>query len=200
MQTLEEHLARYWVYWVFPVVMYGRESWIIKKAERWRTVVLEKTLESPLDSKVIKSVNPKGNQPWIFILKTDAEAEVLILWTPDAKSCLSGIDPDAGKDWGQEEKGMKRMRWLGGITDSVDMSLSKLPEIVKDMEAWAAAVHEVTNSQTQLRDWTTSGWFWMEKWLVREGSLKIILASSNMEDNLQRVVLKAESPFRRLLY
>ena len=91
---------------VFPVVMYGCESWTAKKAEHWRiwcfwTVVLERTLESPLDSKEIKPVNLNGNQPWILIGRTDAEAP--ILWPPEVKSWLSGKDLDAGKNWGQEE-------------------------------------------------------------------------------------------------
>ena len=81
------------------------ESWMIKKNWCLQTVVLEETLESPLDSKEIKPVNPKGNQPWIFIGRTDAEAEVPILWPPDAKSWLTRKDSNAGKDWGQEEKG-----------------------------------------------------------------------------------------------
>ena len=88
-----------------------------------------------LDSKETKPVNPKGNQLWIFIGRTDAEAEALILWPPDVKSQLICKDPDAGKDWGQEEKGWQRVRWLDGITDSTDMSLSNLREIVKDREA-----------------------------------------------------------------
>ena len=83
-----------------------KEGWAQKNLCFW-TVVLEKTLESPLDSKEIKPVNPKGNQPWIFIGRTDAEAEFPILWPPDAKSELIRKDPDAGKDWGQEEKGEK---------------------------------------------------------------------------------------------
>ena len=94
-------------------------------------MVLEKTLESPLDSKEIKPVNPKGNQPWRVIGRTDAEAEALILWTPDAKSQLIGKDPDSGKDWGKEEKGKTE----DGITNSMDMSLSMLCEIVKDRES-----------------------------------------------------------------
>ena len=98
---------------VFPVVMYRCESWTIKKAEHryfW-AVVLEKTLESPLDCKEIKPVNPKGNQSWIFIGRADAEAP--ILWPPDAKNQLIGKDPDAGKDWRKEEKGMREDEMTG---------------------------------------------------------------------------------------
>ena len=104
---------------VFPVVLYGCESWIIKKAELknccfW-TVVLEKTLESPLDCKETQSVNPKGNQSWIFIGRTDAEAETPIFWPPDAKNWLIGNDefsPNAEKDW-KQEKGMTENEMVG---------------------------------------------------------------------------------------
>ena len=100
---------------VFPVVTYGCKSWTIKKAEElmfW-IVVLEKTLESSLDCKEIKPVNPKGNQSWIFIGRTDAEAEIPILWPPDVKNWLIWKDPDAGKDWRQEEKGTTEDEMVG---------------------------------------------------------------------------------------
>ena len=89
-----------------------KEDWVPKKWRFW-TVILEKTLESPLDSKEIKSVNPKGNQAWVFIGRTDAEAEAPILWPPNAKSQLIGKDPNAGKDWGQEEKGATEGEMVG---------------------------------------------------------------------------------------
>ena len=98
----------------FPVVRYGCECWTIKKAEHlfW-TVVLEKSLESPLDCKEMQPVHPKGNQTWIFIGRTDAEAETPILWPSDAKNWLLGKDSDAGKDWRQEEKGTTEDEMVG---------------------------------------------------------------------------------------
>ena len=112
---------------------------------------MEKTLESPLNCKV----NPKGNQPWIFIGRTDAKAEVSILWPPDAKSGLIGKDPDAGKDCRPEEKWVTEDEMVGWLSDSMDMSLSKLQEMVKDREAWSAAVCGVTKyCWTWLSDWT----------------------------------------------
>ena len=138
---------------IFPVVMYGCEIWTIKKTECWRIdafkLVLEKTFESPLDNKEIKPVNPKGNEPWIFIGRTDAEAEAPIIWPHDAKSWLTGEDPDAGKEWRQEEKVMtedEMMGWHHQINGHEWTSSRKYWWTGN----WCAAVHGVTKSWTLL--------------------------------------------------
>ena len=147
-----------------------KESWVPKNWCFW-TLVLEKTLESPLDCKEIQSVHPKGDQSWVVIGRIDIEAETPILCPPDAKNWLTGKTLMLGKIEGRR-RGRQRMRWLDGITDSMVMSLSKLRELVSDREAWCAAVRGVAvghDWETEL-NWTDR----QEKSIICGTNIKIV--------------------------
>ena len=136
-----------------------KENWVQKNWCFW-TVVLEKTLQSPLDCKEIQPINPKGNQSWLVIGRTEAEGEVSILWPPDAKNWVTGKDPDAGKDW-RQEKDMTKDEMIGWHHWLNGRESEQALVIVKDGEAWCAAVHGVAKSWTWLGNWTaTTGACW----------------------------------------
>ena len=128
-------------------------SWVPKNWCFW-TVVLEKTVETPSDCKEIQPVHPKGDQSCVFIERTDVEAETPILWPPDAKSWLIGKDSDAGRDWGQEEKGTTEDEMAGWHHRLDGREFEWTPGLVMDREAWRAVIHGVAKSQTWLIDWT----------------------------------------------
>ena len=134
-----------------------KESWALKNSCFW-TVMLEKTLKSPLDIKEIQPVLSTGNRSWIFIGRADVEAETPILWPPDVKSWLIGKDPDAGKDWRKEEKGVKEIKMVGWHHWLNGHEFEQALGVMMNSETCCAAVHGITKSWTQLSDWNELNW------------------------------------------
>ena len=162
---------------IFPIVMYGCKSWTIKKAECWRTdafwtALLEKTLESPLDSKKIKPVHHKGNPFWIFFGRADAETEPPIVWPPDTKNWLIGKDPDTGEDWRHEEKGTTEDEMIGWYHQLDGHKFEKSPGAGDGQGSLVcAAVHRVMKSPTWLSDRTQRFIYLTPCWLLYQNSL-----------------------------
>ena len=180
------------------------ESWVGKNWYFW-TVVLEKTLESPFDWKEIQPVYPKGDQPWVFIGRTDVEAETPILWPPHVKNWLTGKDPDDGRDWGQEEKGTTGWDgWMASPT-LMGMSLSKLQELVMDREAWRSSIHGFTKSRKWLSDWIELNWYrftgernkWpMTKWVHHDTQAQRCKWSQMLHNRGKSLFMKHEAKAR----
>ena len=133
------------------------ESWVLKNWCFW-SVVLEKTLESPLDCKEIQPFDSKGDKSWVFFGRTDAEAETPVLWLPHTKSWLIGKDCDAGRDWGQEQKGMTEDEMAGWYHRLDGCEFEWIPGVGDGQEAWPAAIYGVTKSRTWLSDWSDLIW------------------------------------------
>ena len=161
--------------------MSGCESWTVKKPEHRKIDAFElwcwRRLESPLDCKEIQPVHPKGDQSWLFFGRTDIEAEIPILWPPDAKSWLIWKDPDAGKDWGQE-KGTTEDEMVGWHHRLYGHESSILCELVMDREAWRATVHGVAKSWTQPSDWTELNWILSTCNVLDLYNIKLYISSS----------------------